>query len=33
MMAKVRMNSPVGERQFSQRPASAIRPLSASAIA
>jgi hypothetical protein len=33
MMAKVRIHSSVGERQFSQRPASAIRLLSASPIA
>src|SRR5262252_7690844 len=32
-MAKLRTHSPAGERQFSQSPANAIRPRSASAIA
>ena len=33
MIAKLRIHSPAGDRQFSHRPASAIKPPSASAIA
>jgi hypothetical protein len=33
MIAKLRIRSPVGERQFSHKPASAMMPRSASAIA